>query len=77
MMTELAPQDKTGTYQRPNYNFGGSIGTNKFPIEAGRYQLYLGNPCPVRTWQLAYNILCYTSSCDMLCYVFAILTSCY
>ena len=49
-MTELAPQDKTGQYQRPKYTFGGTIGSTKFPVEGnGRYHLYLGNPCPVRT----------------------------
>jgi hypothetical protein len=47
MMAELAPQDKTGTYQRPKYSFGGTIGSTQFPVEAGRYHLYLGNPCPV------------------------------
>lgn len=46
MMAELAPQDKTGTYQRPAYSFGGKIGDKIFPDEAGRYHLYTGNPCP-------------------------------
>ena len=50
MMTELAPQDKTGNYQRPKYNFGKTIGDNQFPVEGGgRYHVYVGNPCPVRT----------------------------
>ena len=56
MMTELAPQDKTGQYQRPKYTFGGTIGSTQFPVEGnGRYHLYLGNPCPVR---VAWVFLC-------------------
>jgi hypothetical protein len=47
MMTELAPQDKSGNYQRPKYGFGGTIGSQTFPVEAGRYHVYVGNPCPV------------------------------
>ena len=46
MMAELAPQDKTGSYQRPSYPFQGRIGTPQFPDEPGRYHLYVGNPCP-------------------------------
>jgi len=46
MMTELAPQDKTGSYQRPKYSFARTIGSKQFPIEAGRYHVYVGNPCP-------------------------------
>mmetsp|Transcript_16537 Transcript_16537/g.22666 ORF Transcript_16537/g.22666 Transcript_16537/m.22666 type:complete len:414 (-) Transcript_16537:16-1257(-) len=48
MMAELAPQDKTGSYKRPSYTFGGKIGgaDGIFPDEAGRYHLYVGNPCP-------------------------------
>lgn len=46
MMAELAPQDQTGSYQRPKYSFDGRIGDSKFPFEAGRYHLYVGNPCP-------------------------------
>lgn len=45
-MAELAPQDKSGTYSRPGYAFDGVIGTATFPVESGRYHLYLGNPCP-------------------------------
>jgi len=48
MMAELAPQDKTGSYQRPSYTFDGKIGTPQHPDEPGRYHVYLGNPCPVR-----------------------------
>jgi putative glutathione S-transferase len=47
MMTELAPQDRaTGAYRRPQYSFGGTIGSPAHPVEAGRYHVYVGNPCP-------------------------------
>lgn len=47
MMSELAPQDKSGSYSRPMYTFQGKIGTAEFPDESGgRYHLFLGNPCP-------------------------------
>eukprot|EP00560_Eucampia_antarctica_P007550 CAMPEP_0197827002 /NCGR_PEP_ID=MMETSP1437-20131217/3885_1 /TAXON_ID=49252 ORGANISM="Eucampia antarctica, Strain CCMP1452" /NCGR_SAMPLE_ID=MMETSP1437 /ASSEMBLY_ACC=CAM_ASM_001096 /LENGTH=352 /DNA_ID=CAMNT_0043427691 /DNA_START=144 /DNA_END=1199 /DNA_ORIENTATION=- len=47
MMTELAPQDKTGAYSRPKYSFTNKIGENyNFPDEPGRFHLYVGNPCP-------------------------------
>jgi len=46
MMAELAPQSKSGTYERPSYASNGVIGSSQFPDEGGRYQLYLGNPCP-------------------------------
>jgi glutathionyl-hydroquinone reductase len=45
-MTELAPQSKDGTYERPIYQTKGWIGTEEFPDENERYHLYLGNPCP-------------------------------
>lgn len=45
-MNELAPQSKDGAYTRPGYAFNGRLGTFEFPVEAGRYVLYLGNPCP-------------------------------
>ena len=44
MMTELAPQDKTGSYSRPSYSFTGKLGSVEFPDEAGRYHVYVGNP---------------------------------
>jgi len=46
MMAELAPQDKSGAYVRPSYNFQGEIGTAEFIDEPGRYHIYVGNPCP-------------------------------
>jgi len=45
MMAELAPQDKTGGYQRPTYPFSRSV-TNLVTTAPGRYHLYTGNPCP-------------------------------
>jgi putative glutathione S-transferase len=51
-MTELAPQDKSGSYKRPKYTFGKTLGSLEFPIEDAdelnkqRYHVYLGNPCP-------------------------------
>jgi putative glutathione S-transferase len=58
MMAELAPQDETGNYQRPSYKFQGRLGTTEFPDEAGRYHLYLGNPCPwCHRCLLAVNLL--------------------
>jgi putative glutathione S-transferase len=45
-MRELAPQSSDGGYQRPSYGFQGFIGSSEFPVEAGRYFLYLGNACP-------------------------------
>eukprot|EP00746_Dinoflagellata_sp_MGD_P091418 gnl/MRDRNA2_/MRDRNA2_36233_c0_seq1.p1 gnl/MRDRNA2_/MRDRNA2_36233_c0~~gnl/MRDRNA2_/MRDRNA2_36233_c0_seq1.p1 ORF type:complete len:467 (-),score=55.35 gnl/MRDRNA2_/MRDRNA2_36233_c0_seq1:24-1424(-) len=46
LLTELAPQSKNGTYVRPSYASKGWIGEGPFPIESGRYHIYLGNPCP-------------------------------
>jgi putative glutathione S-transferase len=45
-MTELAPQSKDGTYERPTYQTKGWIGLDEFSDEHDRYHLYLGNPCP-------------------------------
>ena len=36
MMAELAPQSKTGSYERPSYASD----------EKERYHIYFGNPCP-------------------------------
>jgi len=46
MMTELAPQDKSGSYIRPSYNFQDKIGSAEYLDEPGRYHVYVGNPCP-------------------------------
>lgn len=49
-MTELAPRDKTtGDYKRPTYGFDNAISETagaEFPVEADRYHVYVGNPCP-------------------------------
>ena len=42
----LAPQDRLGTYQRPDYTFQQQIGGPGLPLEPGRYHLYVGNACP-------------------------------
>jgi putative glutathione S-transferase len=51
MMAELAPQDKSGQYQRPSYGFDQTLGSKQHPVEGfnknkGRYEVYVGNPCP-------------------------------
>ena len=52
MVTELAPQDGGGAYERPPSSFplvGGpaALGGPAWPLTgAGRYRLYLGNACP-------------------------------
>jgi len=46
MMAELAPQSKTGSYERPSYASNGVIGSSEFPDEKERYHIYFGNPCP-------------------------------
>ena len=32
-MVELAPQDRTGAYQRPSYTFGNTLGSTKYPLD--------------------------------------------
>ncbi|KAG7339458.1 iron hydrogenase [Nitzschia inconspicua] len=57
-MTELAPQDQEGNYQRPQYGFSNTLGSIDFPIETGRYHVYVGNPCPwCHRVRLVVNIL--------------------
>ncbi|KAI8463897.1 MAG: hypothetical protein J3K34DRAFT_442208, partial [Monoraphidium minutum] len=46
MVRELAPQDSSGGYTRPQYSFDGVLGSPEFPAAAGRYHLYVGNACP-------------------------------
>ena len=47
MMAELAPQDRTGNYQRPSYSFVSSNDKQqKLTQDMDRYHLYVGNPCP-------------------------------
>jgi len=45
-MQELAPQSKDGEYSRPSYGLRGTIGSPDFPVEAGRYAVFVGNACP-------------------------------
>jgi len=58
-MVELAPQDREGNYQRPQYPFQGkTIGSQQHPIETNRYHVYVGNPCPwCHRVRLVVNIL--------------------
>jgi len=44
MVTELAPQDRSGSYVRQSYSITSEVVDLK--AEAGRYHLYLGNACP-------------------------------
>lgn len=46
LMTELAPQSKEGKFKRPGYQYEHVIGDNEFPLQDGRYHVYVGNPCP-------------------------------
>ncbi|KAF6254341.1 putative glutathione S-transferase [Scenedesmus sp. NREL 46B-D3] len=46
MVRELAPQDSGGGYTRPANAFNERIGSPRFPVESGRYHLYVGNACP-------------------------------
>lgn len=46
MVKELAPQSKSGAYVRPAYTFMSSVGDPDFPVESGRYHVYVGNACP-------------------------------
>lgn len=46
MMKELAPQTADGSYSRPAYDFQARIGDSNFPVESGRYHVYVGNACP-------------------------------
>ena len=55
-MTELAPQSKDGSYQRPSYSFSAKTQKNIID-EPGRYHIYVGNPCPVSTPIYIYTLL--------------------
>ncbi|MFW5419076.1 glutathione S-transferase C-terminal domain-containing protein [Nocardiopsis sp. CNT-189] len=37
---------KGDSFRRPRYRFGGRIGSEEFPAEAGRYRLYVSYACP-------------------------------
>ncbi|ESA36253.1 glutathione s-transferase [Leptolyngbya sp. Heron Island J] len=46
MMSQMAPSDRTGAYQRPNSGFCDRIPSEKFPATAQRYRLIVGMGCP-------------------------------
>ncbi len=46
MMSQMAPSDKTGAYQRPESRFCDRIPSEQFPVEAQRYRLIVGMGCP-------------------------------
>ncbi|GJQ15318.1 hypothetical protein GpartN1_g7109.t1 [Galdieria partita] len=49
MVSQLAPKDQTGEYQRPVSLFRNKIENSPqalFPLEKNRYTLYVGFPCP-------------------------------
>ena len=47
MISELAPQSPEGAYVRPAPQVGtGASWPAKLPMVSGRYQVYVGNPCP-------------------------------
>lgn len=63
LMTELAPQDSKGNYQRPSYQTKlATLPLNSSPPNEilSRYHLYLGNPCPwchrVKLAQALFNL---------------------
>ena len=43
LVAELAPQSRTGAYNRPIAQYSGA---QSLLQESGRYHLYIGNPCP-------------------------------
>lgn len=46
MMSQLAPSDRQGNFQRVESRFRDSIGSDKFPAATNRYRLYVGLTCP-------------------------------
>lgn len=46
MMSQLAPSDRQGNFQRVESTFRSSIGTAQYPAAPGRYRLYIGLTCP-------------------------------
>lgn len=62
LVSELAPQSKSGAYDRPTAQFVGSQSQIVLQ-DQGRYHLYLGNPCPwCHRVAIAYAILGLSSS---------------
>lgn len=62
MMAELAPQDKTGNYQRPTYGFTNMIGNSLFPDADNRYHLYIGNPWYVVNSFFSFSLCSYDTN---------------
>lgn len=46
MMSQLAPSDRQGNFQRVESQFRDSIGSEQFPAANKRYRLYVGLTCP-------------------------------
>ncbi len=46
MMSQMAPSDRTGAYQRPKSGFCDRIPSANFPAAAQRYRLIVGMGCP-------------------------------
>lgn len=46
MMSQMAPSDKAGAYQRPESVFCDRIPSERFPAEPQRYRLLVGMGCP-------------------------------
>ncbi|NEQ51940.1 MAG: glutathione S-transferase family protein [Leptolyngbya sp. SIO3F4] len=46
MMSQMAPSDKSGAYQRPKSVFSDRIPSNAFPADTHRYRLIVGMGCP-------------------------------
>ncbi|MEA5467135.1 glutathione S-transferase family protein [Leptothoe sp. PORK10 BA2] len=46
MMSQMAPSDKAGAYQRPQSVFCDRIPSDNFPAEPKRYRLIVGMGCP-------------------------------
>lgn len=46
MMSQLAPSDRQGDFQRVESQFRETIGSEKFPAAPNRYRLYIGLTCP-------------------------------
>ncbi|WP_099238430.1 glutathione S-transferase family protein [Synechococcus sp. BDU 130192] len=46
LMSQLAPSDPTGNFQRVESQFRHWVGSEQFPPEPNRYRLYIGLTCP-------------------------------
>jgi hypothetical protein len=66
MMAELAPQSSDGSYVRPTYGFKGQLGTAEFPLEEGRYHMYVSTFSPLREAPYGMLMVC-VCVCVQLC----------